>query len=395
MSKIFPFKDLACADLIVDAIYESGTSGNAGDDPISKLMKCGNQGGFRYIGSYDNLKLCVLYSEMTSTEWPDEIDSQKGLFTYFGDNKTPGHELHDTKKKGNEILRLTFESLHNDQRSKIPPFFIFTKANDKGRSVIFRGLAVPGAINLNKSEDLVAVWKRSGDRFLNYRGVFSILDTQTIKRDWIDSIINSNENTSFAPDVYLKWQKSGTYKPLVVEESSTFKTPLQQLPQSKLEGLVISRVIDFFKNEHIEREYAFEKCAVEVAKMLPGVISCDRTRPWKDGGRDATGIFRIGTVKSYTDVEYALEAKCKGLDIGSTVKETSRLISRIKHRQFGIFITTSYLAEQAYKEILEDKHPVLILSATDSADILIKKLDLNAENTKESILKLNDWLQQF
>ena len=34
MSKIFSFKELAGADLVVDAIYESGASGNAGDDPI-------------------------------------------------------------------------------------------------------------------------------------------------------------------------------------------------------------------------------------------------------------------------------------------------------------------------------------------------------------------------
>ena len=42
-----PFDQLADADLYVDAIYEGGTAGTFGDDPISRLLPCGNRGGFR------------------------------------------------------------------------------------------------------------------------------------------------------------------------------------------------------------------------------------------------------------------------------------------------------------------------------------------------------------
>jgi len=49
--KEFSFKNLKSADLQVDALYEAGISGNLGDDPISKLMGCGNQGGFRIVGN--------------------------------------------------------------------------------------------------------------------------------------------------------------------------------------------------------------------------------------------------------------------------------------------------------------------------------------------------------
>ena len=122
--------------------------------------------------------------------------------------------------------------------------------------------------------------------------------------------------------------------------------------------------------------------------MDSNIISCNNTRKWRDGGRDALGIYRIGISSSYTDVEFALEAKCYGLKNGCGVEETSRLIARLRHRQFGIFVTTSYVSLDAYKEILEDKHPVLILSATDIAQILISK----GINTAE---KLNQWLLQF
>ena len=48
----------------------------------------------------------------------------------------------------------------------------------------------------------------------------------------------------------------------------------------------------------------------------------------------------------------------------------SRLISRIKYRQFGILITTSYVNSNAYKEVIEDGHPILIVTACDIAAIL-------------------------
>jgi hypothetical protein len=48
----------------------------------------------------------------------------------------------------------------------------------------------------------------------------------------------------------------------------------------------------------------------------------------------------------------------------------SRLISRLRHRQFGILVTTSYVDSQAYKEIKADGHPVLIVSGTDLVGVL-------------------------
>ena len=43
MSRLFRFNELEGADLIVDATYKGGTAGNAGDDPIHKLLGCGTR----------------------------------------------------------------------------------------------------------------------------------------------------------------------------------------------------------------------------------------------------------------------------------------------------------------------------------------------------------------
>lgn len=387
-SKIFKFTDLENADLVIDAIYEGGVSGNAGDDPISKLMGCGNQGGFRQKGSLDSISYCVLYSEMSNSEWPDELNSERGQFIYFGDNKKPGHELHDTSKKGNLILKNSFDSLHSAERNKVPPFFVFTKVGGAGRSVIFRGLAIPGASNISQTDDLVAIWKSiNGSRFQNYRAIFTILNEPLITREWIQDL-QKGEGEKNAPDSYAKWLRTGKYQPLLAPPTVTYRTPEQQLPQTSEEKKYIEIIKEYFV-QHKDGEYAFEKCASAIAQLMDAnIISCDNTRSWRDGGRDAIGIYRIGTNQAYTDVEFALEAKCYKLSSGCGVKETSRLISRLRHRQFGIFVTTSYVALQAYKEIVEDGHPLLIISAIDIAQLLLAKGVAN-----ESMLR--EWLGQF
>jgi hypothetical protein len=101
--KIYPFDKLSKCDLVIDAVYEGGKKGNVGDDPINKILPVGNQGGFRYAGSLDNLKYVVLYTSGENIHWPDTIDTETGIFQYYGDNKKPGHELHDTKKNLNHF----------------------------------------------------------------------------------------------------------------------------------------------------------------------------------------------------------------------------------------------------------------------------------------------------
>jgi len=96
------------------------------------------------------------------------------------------------------------------------------------------------------------------------------------------------------------------------------------------------------------------------------------TRPSVDGGRDALGTYRVGPIADRIPLDFALEAKCYGSENSVGVKELSRLISRLRHRQFGILVTTSYLGHQAYEELRSDRHPVVIISGADIAGILVK-----------------------
>lgn len=73
---------------------------------------------------------------------------------------------------------------------------------------------------------------------------------------------------------------------------------------------------------------------------------------------------------------------------GCGIRDTTRLISRLRHRQFGVFVTTSWVGLQAYKELVEDGHPVLVLSGRDILEILKSKKGISTE------AGLLDWLSQ-
>lgn len=370
--KDFGYEDLTTADLFIDAVYRGGTKGNAGDDPLNRLLGGGNQGGFRYLGSpaKGGIRLCILYTDLSDPDWPDTIIEETGTFIYYGDNKRPGHDLHDTPRQGNLILKDIFDALHTGNRHKIPPIFVFSKG-PKGRDVVFRGLAIPGAEGIKQTEDLVAVWKSvNGKRFQNYRATFTLLDEAKISREWLNDLREGRVPFSHVPTAWASWIKGGAYRALKAERSVKYRKRDERLPADAGRLAFLEHLIAYFKT-HPNKEYAFEGCAARLIQLMDvNVAKIDLTRPWKDGGRDALGKYRIGPAQSGLMVDFAVEAKCWGLKNGCGVRATSRLISRLRHRQFGIFITTSFVDEQAYSEILEDEHPVLVLSGRDIVDIL-------------------------
>lgn len=374
--------DLNKADLIVDAIYEGGRRGNAGDDPLPKLMRVDSQGGFRYRGKVKGkLDMLVLTSSMNDPDWPDTLDTETGIFTYYGDNKKPGRNLHETGRDGNLILKTIFEDSRADanRRMNIPPIFLFVSAGT-ARDVRFLGLAVPGASDLDASEELVAIWRSiKGDRFQNYRARFTVIDAAQISREWIDSIIAGKSNHLLAPDAWKIWRKTGRRKPLVSVRTLEHRTRAEQLPDDKEGQSIVNAIRTHFKG----RPHAFEYCAAALARlMIPDIASLDVTRPSRDGGRDAIGQLRVGSGPSSILVDFALEAKCYTPPTAVGVKDMSRLISRLRHRQFGVIVTTSCVDLQAYKEIKEDRHPILVISAADIVELLRR----NGRGNLDSVL---------
>lgn len=394
------FEDLDNADLVVDCIYKGGKKPNLSAEPFHKLIPgCENVGGFRKklredgSGKYAYI---VLYTSMEELEWPDFLEEETGIFRYYGDNREPGRVLTDTKKKGNLILEKTFEILNNGKNLQdIPPFFIFKKTGN-GRDIQFLGLAAPGNPKISPDKDLIAFWRTVKDkRFQNYEAYFTILNTgnATISRKWIKSLIYEHEkNLQYAPDVWKKFIKKGRNGIEALKAPRIFKFPTKydQLGSFNEEG---RSCLEIIRRHYASFQQGFENCATNIiSQMDPNFIDFSLTRPWRDGGRDAIGRYIIktgGNVNLPLLIDCALEAKCYGINKGVGVREMSRLISRIRYRQFGIMITTGYVDSQAYSEVIEDGHPILIVTATDIATIL-KRNSITPINIQNWLISIDE-----
>ena len=379
MVRIVAYGKLPKADLFVDAVYEGGPGGHLSGETLSKLLPgVGNLGGFRISGLGDDKKFVVLFTSGEDKDWPDSLDLSTGQFVYYGDNKQPGCDLHATQRSGNRTLRHVFDLLHSEppERNRIPPFLVFEKyrTSVSARSFQYKGLAVPGFAGLPATSDLVAVWKNSnGQRFQNYRAVFTILDAPQVSRDWIDDLQERKSHSAHAPVAWREWVENGRYRALTAESTTVIRNQEAQLPDTPVKAAILKTVWEHFR----DTPHTFEAFAARLFQMHDQRIIIDEiTRAAADGGRDAVGRYLLGLRDDPVYAEFSLEAKCYrppliGQSANSVgVKEVSRLISRIRHRQFGVLVTTSVIGRKAYEEVRKDGHPIIFLSGKDVADIL-------------------------
>lgn len=369
--------------LFVDAVYRSTNNPTMPQDEFDALFRfsdgrgINNTSGFRPKSkagestAITDCCFCVIVTNYGEVEWPDSLDLDTGQFTYYGDNRQPGKALTETRVGGNLLLEKVFTDLHDGRRSDIPPFLCFEKFKGAdGVYMRFLGLAVPGAPGVSSLDDLVAIWKRRGSqRFQNYRAIFTILDESSIERSWLDEIVAGRPpiEAEGCPPAFVEWVKTGIYRPLCTQSESIPRSKLDQLPKSKREWDVLNSVLTLTNREF---EYAAKKL---VELMDPRYRDARVTREVQDGGRDVLAVYYVGHDSHSVALEVSVEAKRWKPDSPVGVKPMMRLISRLKHRDFGIFITTSYFQKQVQQELIEDGHPVVLVAGGDIARMLIAK----------------------
>lgn len=211
------FEDLTACDLVPGELYLGGTKGTLADEPISKLLSVGNQGGIRIAGTGASRRV-VLFSTGEHSDWPDSIDVRTGLVRYFGDNRAPCQPL--LAPKGNRLLHNIFAvGLSSEPaRRSCPPFFVFTASGVSGvpgRSVRFAGLAVPGSPGVPREDWLVGKWfDGPGGRFENYLLTLTLLASGPLSRTWLNDVALGDPYGSSCPSALLTWLRSGEITPL-------------------------------------------------------------------------------------------------------------------------------------------------------------------------------------
>jgi len=133
-----------------------------------------------------------------------------------------------------------------------------------GRTVQFRGLAVSGANGVTPIDDLVAVWKSfAGQRFQNYRALFTVLETPRISRAWLEDLQARQPLSDSCPAHWRQWVDEGSYRTLVAEPSVETRTREEQLPANKLEQEIVLSIYNYFRNNPT----AFEACAAALVQF--------------------------------------------------------------------------------------------------------------------------------
>ena len=371
------------SELRVDALYRNTANWKNASDEFNVFFRfpdggINNAAGFRpkkkAAGSTDivSCAFCLLVTNFGETEWPDDLDPETGIFTYFGDNRSPGRRINETNVGGNRLLEFVFGQTHLDARESVPPILCFEKLlAGSGAVMRFLGLACPGVKGVSALEDLVAVWRIKGrQRFQNYRSLFTILRTEVVSRLWLDDLVNGKKPTDspFCPDVWRRWVKKGIYTPLQAARQVVPRTKIDQMAATERERAVLNAVHSGLSHRE------FEFAAADIVELMDTrFMDLAVTRFAGDRGRDVLGTYRVGHGWHKVSLSAAVEAKHWGVKKGVGVKPMARLISRLRHRDLGVFMTTGYFDRQVQEELIEDRHPVILVSGGDIARILIAR----------------------
>lgn len=215
------FDELETADLISGAIYESGQGHGLTHEALSKLLKVGNSGGFRWKGNKDESPFVVLTSTGNETNWPDSVSGR--ALKYFGDQRGKSKpELLQTRG-GNKILAKNFPLAYGTkaERARTQVFLFFSRV--RRRNWRFEGVALPGAKGLGLDEALKVVQGKNtetGLEFENFLATFTLVRPQLIGREEFANWSHRRSQVISGPSEWELWVDNPGWWPSVEEAGS-------------------------------------------------------------------------------------------------------------------------------------------------------------------------------
>jgi hypothetical protein len=188
------YQDLKISNLYRNAFYLTDRTNQIenGDDPLSVIFDCGDNGVFRYVGGekLDPVRIAILCYKKYEPDFPKDVEECLAL----------------------EFIKECFKNTSNGNRSKVPPFFVFTSglSGPKGLDLLFRGVAVPGDQNVPVDRETHIVWSsKKVKEYLNQKVKFTVLDINEVKREWIWDLRNNNPLSGNCPEPWRIWVKTG------------------------------------------------------------------------------------------------------------------------------------------------------------------------------------------
>jgi hypothetical protein len=332
--------------------------------------------------------------------WLDVINLENGYALYHGDNKEPRDPF---EAKGNCSIR-DVASQYDDPTKRIlaPPMVLFEKVKTpQGRTGTYRrfvGYGIPRQLRIQSQRSEKGTFSN-----LVFEIVFFSLTKEHERFDWNwiearrDESLSATEAGELAPAAWKEWVKKGE---AALETSrrrvygATILSAEDQTKKSEHGGLfgILEGIHDFYvkgKGKGRATAHAFEGLASWVACRVlgPGSERGWVTRSSGDGGIDFVNSLQIGKGASQTKLVVLGQAKCYKPELGVSGRDLARTAARLKRGWIGVVVTTSFFTEAAQREILTDKHPIVLISGARLA------AEVQEEMIKTGI-SLSDLLQR-
>jgi hypothetical protein len=338
------------------------------------------------------------------TPWHDELDAERGHVRYFGDNKADfGPD--PLGPRGNRAVIEQFAlhtSSHRSDRLQAAPLLFFESLIHEGHAKGFWRFLGVGVI---ERAELVAQVDRRGRPFVNYVFDCMLVDLSAeglgVAWEWIaarrDPTKSLEEALLAAPASWRKWVESGSAVKERIRQylarASTL-SPTDQRPDAgtPAEDALRHVVAHYKKIGGFQGvgEHRFEGLASEITGSVlresgqyrPGWI----TKRAGDGGIDFVSRLDLGTGPGSLKLVVLGQAKCiAGVAPVTSGLDLARTVARLDRGWVGSFVTTGYFSEQAQREVISDKFPLLMLNGRHVGETVVRESALRGLSVPEYV----------
>jgi len=342
------------------------------------------------------------------TPWHDELDPDRGHVRYYGDNKAEtGLDARDTV--GNRAIVEQFV-LHlgatRDDRMRAAPLLFFESLVHDGKAKGFWRFLGAGLV---ERAELVTQIDRRNRPFVNYVFDCILLDLGAeglnLSWDWIaarrDPTKSLEEALALAPASWRNWVENGPgVKEKVRQQfgrgttlSATDQRPDPGTPADDALRLVVSHYKRIGPYQGVG-EHRFEGLASEIAGSVlrgsgqyrPGWI----TKRAGDGGVDFVSRLDLGSGPGSLKLVVLGQAKCiAGSTPVTSGLDLARTVARLDRGWVGAFVTTGYFSDQAQREVVSDRFPLLMLNGRHVGETVVKEAALRGLAMPEYIANID------
>jgi len=325
------------------------------------------------------------------TPWHDELNPERGHVRYYGDNKaTVG--IHPLDAPGNRAVIDEFPlyTAARDERLRAAPMLFFEGLVHEGRAKGFWRFIGVGLVE--RAEYITQIDPR-GLWFVNYVFDCALLDLGNeglnVPWEWIaarrDPTKSLEDALALAPASWRSWVDVGQKALERSRQTISRSVLVSQAEQRPIAGTpaedALRAVITHYKRTGAYSgvgEHRFEGLASEVVgtflresgQYRPGWI----TKRAGDGGVDFVSRLDVGSGMGALKLVVLGQAKCvsesapaaSGLDLARTV-------ARLDRGWVGAFVTTGFFSEQAQREVVGDRFPLMLLSGRHVGEAVVKE----------------------